>query len=1179
MRYPNPAGPSGQQSWQTREVGVGDIRPRTLQMLPDAAHTGQPDVGQIVYYLPVAPQLGRTENGEPAFSLTLILRRQPTPEEETLDGLIQQGRLTLGLTLDVPSEAVEALGTSPDIAYRPLFARQVRFALAKDGQALEGGEAVATGANAHAGLSLDLDRENTLAVLDALERVPSAITVCAEVAYRTVMQAQKLHWKGNWADIYDFLKPSFGADNTIPYPALQQQFLDLFQADLLAAGYVSASGQETPVAETERAGLFSAFLRLANRQILQANTRLLLDDPGQTYALLDRPSPYYALDVSQTSAGLAAGEQTLMLTAPLEQLIGGLLDGRDANAYIHPVCPDPAGSGALVPVPPRVTTPSSSRQSRDVSAAPMCLAATGGPVKSMALAMRPDTSQPVPAKALAASDLARPILTDGGKHRWIYDDLILDRPDIPILLSLPVINDAQPSVVWRDRATPSKYWYAPAFEVVQPTPNQTADASPFLFTYKSSGATADGQPGLEATIRFTLRPIMAQEVQAALQALGNPEAHPVPTNNLAVALSLPYLDQNHATQTQRLAATVEPTGDTLLVTVSLLDATVRICYGALAYPNFQSIPAKLIVTYAFRAYVPIPDDDRLQLVYGGKIAVTPVVRPEVMEKPIASRAYLDASELAYKMPIGEMRFQREAPQAASYAAVVRDYAPNAALAPSPSASMGRGGAVALMERAAASAVALAPAPAATATAVVTTRPAAAAIAPAAQAVALKPGVVVRPDIEVAGILDKLRLQVHFAIQTQFHQEEPVALFPCATLGAFYLREADGEKAPIGCQDTFQLGQMVLKLYEEIPELKNESFYRVFRSLQQPGRFLVLPNVYRITRYAATEGSQAYHPVIVVHSAHDATTASNNRYFFEATLEPDLPPYVRRELQSRLKAYAASPVVEYPTEIESDTAYAWVLGVTDTQHIELKAGNAFWVSFGTDAANALILESLLKNSGISGVATFTLPDGMALQSQLELNLSRIVGPWSSGPLAVQVQPGSATLTNRIETPVNVTQLRLYDATGAMQAVPAERTLAPGESQQVTLPGPAGEVQAVYQVPPGSPASIEEIATYLEDIRTNVIFVNLVNYANHDLTQLAVQARIKDVDQTYNLAFSEDQRISDVAIQLPLTTYLDKHILQFQVTKTLSAGQSVATSWLEWDLAAQGNVISVTWDMIQ
>lgn len=61
-------------------------------------------------------------------------------------------------------------------------------------------------------------------------------------------------------------------------------------------------------------------------------------------------------------------------------------------------------------------------------------------------------------------------------------------------------------------------------------------------------------------------------------------------------------------------------------------------------------------------------------------------------------------------------------------------------------------------------------------------------------------------------------------------------------------------------------------------------------------------------------------------------------------------------------------------------------------------------------------------------------------------------------------------------------------------------------------------------------------------------------------------------------NEGQEVK-VDMTLPLLTYLETQILQFQVTKRFSDNHMETTPWLEWNLQTQKVVISSIWELIQ
>jgi hypothetical protein len=156
-------------------------------------------------------------------------------------------------------------------------------------------------------------------------------------------------------------------------------------------------------------------------------------------------------------------------------------------------------------------------------------------------------------------------------------------------------------------------------------------------------------------------------------------------------------------------------------------------------------------------------------------------------------------------------------------------------------------------------------------------------------------------------------------------------------------------------------------------------------------------------------------------------------------------------------------------------------------------------------------------------------------------------------------------------------------GAPQPVPVMQTLAPrGGSQSVTLAAPANPPPLAYtrySIPTADPASLAEINSFVEDIHTNVVFLNLVDYARHGLKRLDIETRIKSMPDSYTVSFVEGQRIGDRDFILPLTTFLTNRVLQFQVSKTYASGQTEIKPWQDWDLTTAGNVVSIIWPLIQ
>ncbi|MEZ4860232.1 MAG: hypothetical protein R3C14_02950 [Caldilineaceae bacterium] len=1194
MTNPLATGPAGAAVWEEQQLGAGvtssdgDGRPLTLLTLPDAANATriQAHLPPLYYYLPRTPMVARDAAGAPIFSLSLLLSRAPTPTDVTIADLITHGLLSFDVTVGLPEAQRAQLSADPGRQYQPLFARDARFSLmASATPSAQSGDVLVTatgiGANTRASLSLNLDQLGAQAVLNALQGGQSNLTLACEVTYRSAGADRQALIQVDWPVVYDALAAHFEPGDEVTQREVQILFIEMIQSGILPLQVLDGDGQPLSLANGDAPAvdpllLFPPFMRLSAIILQRLTWDLAADDPANRYRLRQRPGAGYTVDIQQMLTGNALKHITL--TAPLAAVLGGVLTGVTAEQSIHLISPTGAplpGMNLWGPAPRRLFT-TVPRQSRAAGSTVHQLAAFNGAIKSPALALRPDSLAKPTLTAVLASDAVQLHPADqSGRLHWAVDDMVLARPNwwdeltAPTVQALPVIDDPA-APLWHDRLHPDSYWYAPIFEVVQPAPTASTATSPFLFTYLEQGHDHTGRAGLSGTIRLTLHQRLSDQSQAALQALGNPAAHPVALLDLAVWLDLPFRDESGATRRQRFPATVTQTGDHVTATISLLDDWVRLAYGALATPNFQSQPARVKVAYSYTGYVLIPEQsaDQWELLGGRKIMRLPVVHSAEQLEEVGNHPYLDAGQLAIQTRAGAFHFSRErATTTTTMTAEDERAVGNLAQAVQP-------GVVAGAMTAAHTNPGVAGAATMAATQLTTTLPVNVAITHPLP-------VVVHPELEASLVLQNVLRQNRYATQTLGSEATSDLLFPCNTLGAFYLH-TNGAQRAIGCQDAFQLGQTTYHQYEQITDADVQSpFYQLYRSLQQPGRFLVVPTAYRITRYATTEGDKAYRPVIYLYSTLDPTDAANNRAVVMATLQPDLPPYVRRNLTAALMNWAARPVIDYVTAVESQLAYSWSIGADPSLHLQPQAAklwDGFQVSLSTDVDGAPQLQAMLQRSAVAANVTFTLPDGVQLQTALRLDLGDIVGPWSSGPIAVTLQGGAATLTNKIEHTLNLTDLAFYNTDGERHLATVDRTLASQESCVITLPGEATEAYPAYTMAPGDPATLTEVRSFVEDIHTNVVFLNLINYANHGLKQLAIVAQIEGVAGSYPAPISEAQPIAAIDITLPLTSYLTNRTLQFQVTKTDNRDQISVTPWLEWPLDSRGNVVSLTWEMI-
>ena len=183
-----------------------------------------------------------------------------------------------------------------------------------------------------------------------------------------------------------------------------------------------------------------------------------------------------------------------------------------------------------------------------------------------------------------------------------------------------------------------------------------------------------------------------------------------------------------------------------------------------------------------------------------------------------------------------------------------------------------------------------------------------------------------PGIAIATAVQQPTRRTEYSTRTLVHQDRPDASMPCAELGGHYREETATGEVEIGCQDVLRLGSIAYRQYDEVTALANAR-RRVYRSLAQPGRFLVLPAAYRVTRYGQSEGDRAYRPVILVYSVVDATAGS--RYFLSASLQPDLTEAEQEELLEQLVSLTTAghdPSLDFPTDpaVQATVSYRWAI---------------------------------------------------------------------------------------------------------------------------------------------------------------------------------------------------------------------------------------------------------------
>lgn len=414
----------------------------------------------------------------------------------------------------------------------------------------------------------------------------------------------------------------------------------------------------------------------------------------------------------------------------------------------------------------------------------------------------------------------------------------------------------------------------------------------------------------------------------------------------------------------------------------------------------------------------------------------------------------------------------------------------------------------------------------------------------------------------------------YVTQTQGRTGAVELHIPCKTFGALYVEATDGGVQAIGCQDAFQLGVVELRLFEPLVlDFGAQAPFTVLRSLQVPGRFLVLPRSYTVARFEPGD-SRGYRPALFLFANVDAAEHDRTRCVMAATLEPAVSAYWRDALLAKLESEVhPSPELTWPGDLDASPTFAWALGGSGPTAVEVDAVSTpegFQVSLATGVDGVLLLEAMIEGSGVLGSVAFPLADGTTLRSSLVVDLAHVSGPFIAGPVEVELAGGRAKVTNRIEQPVDIGSLAVR--TGAVRVTfPVEKRLASGESTSIAVPAGASHA-TVDARPVGEAASFEEIRTYVEDIYVTVVF--FANVALGSIASLSVEAAIVGVEGSVRASLSSEAPRAELTLLLPLTTYVAAPTLRFAITCARRESQPVTGAWREWRLDTLGSVIEIT-----
>ncbi|AQP44502.1 hypothetical protein [Tessaracoccus flavus] len=414
-----------------------------------------------------------------------------------------------------------------------------------------------------------------------------------------------------------------------------------------------------------------------------------------------------------------------------------------------------------------------------------------------------------------------------------------------------------------------------------------------------------------------------------------------------------------------------------------------------------------------------------------------------------------------------------------------------------------------------------------------------------------------------GLLKQFRQSRFVRLMTATTQSLPV-LVPCAEHGQLYRQHGPSGWESVGCQPALRLGQAEHRVWQPEPAA-SVAGARVFRSLTQPGRFLVVAAGHAIGRYGADEPDRAYEPTLLLTSTIDVDDPANIRCVLAASLEAELSDAELDLLKAELSARIGRP---------ADLVTPWQAGLTPElrwaapQAVSLDCvaiDTGFTLVLSTDIPGLLTLKALLQRSGLMGSARYRLPGGDEAISTLRLDLSRVTGP-PGGPVTVTAAGDGLTLTNHLSRRVAVHRIVTDGVVVAQPGV----VLDPGGEATVQLATPAGGPFHVDStVEPGA-ESLDETRSYIEDLHLAVTFVATGDLAGLTGLEIAAQFLGSDAEP---VILTRSKRQAEREFVLPLTTYAADPALTFTVSSVADDGTRVTASPVSWPVRTRGVLIPI------
>ncbi|PID96437.1 MAG: hypothetical protein CSA84_04675 [Actinomycetales bacterium] len=415
-------------------------------------------------------------------------------------------------------------------------------------------------------------------------------------------------------------------------------------------------------------------------------------------------------------------------------------------------------------------------------------------------------------------------------------------------------------------------------------------------------------------------------------------------------------------------------------------------------------------------------------------------------------------------------------------------------------------------------------------------------------------------VDISALLEVTKSELVWSQVTE-RLDSIEVLVDCAISGELYRMLDQGLDTALGCQPVFSLGQGEPRTHEVVDVTAASGRATILRSLTRPRRFLVVPATYCIGRYGPDVQDVAYQPSLLLHSTIDVDSPENIRCVIAAGLQMDVPGHLMAQVEAELAGVEGGPVVlESPWEAGLIPTVDWALPSATTVEC-LACDTGFQLIVSSDVPGFLTLQSLLRTAGVSGLATYTLPDGTEVTSQLRLALDRVVGPYPHGGIRLSANGSEVELRNELTRRVAVGEL-LHRG---VKVASIDEILAPGDSTRVAC-SETTDLTVNSHVEPGS-ETLNEMRAYVEDLQLNLVLVATKEIPQGDSIDVVVTMR--DDGARAEVSLNDSKRQADVTFTLPLTRYLADP----QLDVTTSRGGLRLESFT-WAVRTQGVLIPLS-----